>query len=112
MHLHEYVHRKFANATRERSVHEDDDFAREYERPPPAASTPEAAGPAALIAEGRPELAPHDRPVLGSDQNESGAARRLEPPQLGAELPAPPHRLHHAPRPGLIARLPRHRDRV
>ena len=40
MHLHGHVQRIFADATCKRSVHEHDDFAREYERPPSAASTP------------------------------------------------------------------------
>src|SRR6266705_69360 len=60
----------------------------------------------------RPELTPHDDPVLGPDQHEPGEPRRLQALQLRAELPAPPHRLHHAAGPGLLARLPRHRDRV
>src|SRR5438874_12236097 len=45
MHLHEYVQRKFADATRKRRVHDRDNFAREYERPPPAASTPGVGAP-------------------------------------------------------------------
>src|SRR6185437_4167003 len=91
MHLHGYVQRKFADATCKHRVHDRDDFAREHDRRPSAANTPKPAAPAGLIARGcwvagalraliaaeRPEFAPHDRPVLGPDQHESGAARRL-----------------------------------
>jgi hypothetical protein len=50
---------------------------------------------------------PHNRPVLGPDPDLTstgpGEARRPEPLQLSAELPVPPHRLHQAPGPGLLA---------
>src|SRR5438552_239352 len=50
MHLHEYVQRKFADATRKRRVHDRDNFVREYERPPPAASTPGLGPPTPHLA--------------------------------------------------------------
>src|SRR5580704_6072933 len=111
MHLHKYVQRNLADATGKRKVHAPENFASGYERLPSAAITPSRAPPALRprLAAQRPQLVPYDGSVLGPDQHESGEPGRLEPFALRAELPAPPHRLHHVPGPGQLAHLPRHR---
>src|SRR5689334_11000732 len=93
MHLHEYVQRNLAGATRKRQVHAHHNVASDCERVPPAATTPTGRVRALrlLAAAQCPRLAPHDGPVLGPDQHEPGEPGRLEPLQLRAELPAPPH---------------------
>src|ERR1700722_11945461 len=65
-------------------------------------------------AEG-PQLSPHRHPALGPNEYEPAEPRRLQPPELGAELPAAPHDLDHplgSGKPGSRAHLPGHRECV
>src|SRR5580698_1014795 len=85
-----------------------------------AVSRPTWAGGSALLGASRnmtgsaqdPQLPADHRAVGHLDEHERTEPGRLQPLQLRPELPAPPHRLHHASDPGNRAQLPRHLERV